>query len=245
MKINNAVLKSVATSLGLPYESVVDAFKLAQFTGEKNYQAKRIVLTGGPSSGKTTILSALREEFGNKVCFVPEVATMLLSGGFPVPGKDLEWSEEWQSCLQAAVLPLQRAIEDASALVAGAQGAGVIICDRGTLDGAAYTPGGIKEFCDKNKLVAEKELTRYNAVIHLESLSVVCPEKYGNANNETRFEPLERAQQLELATKAAWQEHEHHTVIDGKRGIDGKIAQVIGIVKYVLSEEGGGTTCKK
>ena len=242
MKMNDPVFESMAKTLKVPSVYVAMAYKIAieassKFDkGDENYCVKRIVLTGGPSSGKTTILSALQEEFGGKVSFVPEVATMLLSGGFPAPGKDLEWSEEWQSCLQSAVLPLQCAIEDATYLAAKASGAKVIICDRGSLDGAAYTPEGLEHFCGKNNLSLEVELARYNAVIHLESLSVVCPEKYGNSNNDTRFETLERAQYLEKATKEAWKQHKRHTIIDGKRGIDGKIAQVIGIVKYVLSE---------
>jgi len=196
---------------------------------------RKIVLTGGPSSGKTTILKVIQEEFCGRVVIVPEIATMLLSGGFPIPGKDLDWSEEWQACLQSAILPLQASMEDAYVLLAKAKGVKVIICDRGSLDGAAYTPGGVKKFCTKNNLDVELELSRYSAVIHLESLAVIAPDKYGTANNEARFESLERAQELERATQMVWKSHHHRTIIDGKRGIDGKIAQVIGIVKFVLS----------
>jgi len=196
-----------------------------------------IVLTGGPCAGKTTVLKALQEEFAGKAVFVPEVATMLLANGFPVPGKDMERSEEWQACLQTAILPLQRTIEDAYVQMAKSKKAKIVICDRGILDGAAYASGGVSEFCGKNGLTVETELARYDAVIHLESLAAVCPEKYGQTNNEARFEPLERAQQLEQAIKEAWMGHSHQTIIDGKRGIDGKIAQVIGIVKFVLSKK--------
>ena len=198
---------------------------------------RMIVLTGGPCAGKTTVLKALQEEFAGKAVFVPEVATMLLVNGFPVPGKDMQWSEEWQACLQDAILPLQRTIENAYALMAKSKKVKLVICDRGILDGAAYASGGVSEFCDKNDLEIETELGRYDAIIHLESLAAVCPEKYGQTNNEARFETLERAQQLEEAVKEAWKGHSHQTIIDGKHGIDGKIAQVIGIVKFVLSKK--------
>ena len=44
---------------------------------------KKIALTGGPNSGKTTALSVLKETFGPRVELVREAATMIFSGGFP------------------------------------------------------------------------------------------------------------------------------------------------------------------
>lgn len=38
---------------------------------------------GGPGGGKTTAGDLLRREFGARVAFVPEAATLLFSGGFP------------------------------------------------------------------------------------------------------------------------------------------------------------------
>ena len=197
---------------------------------------KRVVLTGGPCSGKTTTLSALQEEFGEQILIVPEVATMLLEGGFPVPGKDVTWSELWQSAFQAAVLPLQKSFEDAFALKCGDGDNRLLISDRGILDGAAYTPGGVAEFARLYNVDVTAALTRYQAIIHLESLAVCDPSKYGKTGNKTRFEPLERAVELEQSTKHVWQHHPHRVIIDGRRGIDGKIAQVIGIVRFLLCE---------
>lgn len=198
---------------------------------------KKIVLTGGPCSGKTTTLRALREEFGNQITLVPEVATLLLEGGFPVPGKHLEWSEEWQAVFQAAVLPLQRSIETVYRLMAQGSGCGLIVCDRGLLDGAAYTPGGLVEFCRRYEVNPDEAMARYEAVIHLESLATADPQLYGKAGNGSRFEPLERAQELERATQEAWSRHPRHIVINGRRGIEGKISQVVGIVRLLLAEK--------
>lgn len=196
---------------------------------------KKIVLTGGPCSGKTTTLLALKEEFEDQIILVPEVATILLQGGFPIPGKDLEWSEEWQASFQTAVLPLQSAIEDAYVLMAQSNGGKMLICDRGVLDGAAYTPGGVLEFCKRYGVDVEKAQARYAAVIHLESLATAEPKKYGKADNDSRFEPLERAQELEKATRQAWESHPRRTILDGKRGIVNVISEVIGIVRFLLS----------
>ncbi|EKE25576.1 MAG: hypothetical protein ACD_5C00113G0003, partial [uncultured bacterium] len=42
---------------------------------------KVVVLTGGPCSGKSTVLRALQDEFGEQLVVVREVATVLLEGG--------------------------------------------------------------------------------------------------------------------------------------------------------------------
>ena len=42
---------------------------------------KKIAITGGPNSGKTTALSVLKETFGPQVELVREAATMIFSGG--------------------------------------------------------------------------------------------------------------------------------------------------------------------
>jgi predicted ATPase len=199
-------------------------------------EIKIIVLTGGPCSGKSTVLRALQEEFGDQLVIVPEVATVLLAGGFPVPGKDLEWSASWQEAFQGAVLPMQVSFEKGCALVATQRKVKLLVCDRGMLDGAAYTPGGVEEFCSRYGLDEVETNRRYKTIIHLESLATCEPERYGKTGNDARFEPLERAQELEMATRAAWQGHKHRVVIEGRRGIEGKISEAIGIVRYLLAQ---------
>jgi len=197
---------------------------------------KAIVLTGGPCGGKSTVLRALQEEFGDRLVLVPEVATVLLDGGFPLPGRDLDWSEDWQAAFQSAVLPLQISLEKSHALVAKKRQIKVLVCDRGLLDGAAYTPGGTTEFCKLYGVNETKAYQQYQTIIHLESLATSDPERYNKTGNSARFEPLERAQELERATKAVWQKHPRHIVVDSKCGIEGKIAETIGIVRYLLAE---------
>lgn len=195
---------------------------------------KKLVLTGGPCSGKTTVLAALREEFGEKLIYLPEAATILLGGGFPAPGNNLEWSPAWQTAFQAAVLPVQRGMEAAAELTLSASKAKLIVCDRGTLDGAAYTEGGLENFARKFGLEVGNELRRYSAVVHLESLAVTDPTRYGKTGNEHRFESCEEAAKLDAATRDAWSRHQRHMVVTGRRGIEGKVAEAVGIVKALL-----------
>jgi predicted ATPase len=195
---------------------------------------KKIVLTGGPCAGKSTVLEVLEKKFAGRVLVVPEVATMLLSGGFPVPGKHLKWSVEWQEAFQKAVLPVQKQLEDAFELRAKEMGIDLLVCDRGTLDGAAYSFGGPGAFCRKHGLDVESEYARYEVVIHLESTATGDPERYGKANNTSRFEDLEEAKRLEIRTADAWSSHPDFCFVSCDGGIEGKITAAIEIVASLL-----------
>jgi predicted ATPase len=92
----------------------------------------RIVLTGGPGGGKTTAADLFRREIGEKVVVVPETATMLFTGGFPRVGEP-----KARTATQRANFHAQVALED----IQGALYPGrVLLCDRGTIDGAAFWP---------------------------------------------------------------------------------------------------------
>jgi predicted ATPase len=199
---------------------------------------RKIVLTGGPCSGKSSVQRALRAEFGLDLVLVPEAATLLLEGGFPVPGKHLPWSPQWQAAFQAAVLPLQRSLEESCVLMARGQGARLLVCDRGLLDGAAYTPGGVEEFCRAFGVDVAEVLSRYEAVLHLESLATADPPLYGTAGNAQRFEPLEEAVRLEMATRAAWVGHPRRLHLDGRGGVEAKVAAVVEFLRGLLAEGG-------
>ncbi|MCX6736478.1 MAG: ATP-binding protein [Candidatus Parcubacteria bacterium] len=197
---------------------------------------QKIVLTGGPQAGKTTILRALSMEYSDKIVFVPEIASLLLSNGFPEPGKDIIWNETWQAIFQNAILSLQINMEEAYVLLAKQKNISLIICDRGVLDGAAYTPGGVKEFCDLYGLHSQNELEKYNAIIHLESMATTRPSFYGKDGNDVRFEDVERAQDLEYRTRAVWENHPQYHFIAGCDNIVEKIDQVLTLVESILAK---------
>jgi predicted ATPase len=188
---------------------------------------KQIVITGGPCAGKTSVIKAIQARFGGSAVVVPETATLLLGGGFPAPGKDLPWSPGWQLSFQAAVVAVQMGLEQTHREIAEAKQADFIICDRGLLDGAAYTQGGLAEFCQLYGVKHRLTLRRYDAVIHLESLATAMPEKYGRGGNQHRFESLEEAQSLERRTREAWASHKRVLFIGGKRSLASQKKEVI------------------
>jgi predicted ATPase len=98
----------------------------------------RIVLTGGPGGGKTTAADLFRREIGDRVVIVPEAATILFQGGFPRAHDD-----NAARITQTAIFHVQRNIEDVQAALYPGR---TLLCDRGTVDGAAYWPGGDGEY---------------------------------------------------------------------------------------------------
>lgn len=101
-------------------------------------QCCRIVVTGGPGGGKTTAADLFRRELGEQVLVVPEAATLLFRGGFPRSEKIHVIKPS-----QQAIYHVQRNLEDAQSAIFGQR---ILICDRGTVDGAAYWPGDPDEF---------------------------------------------------------------------------------------------------
>jgi thymidylate kinase len=190
----------------------------------------KIVITGGPCAGKTSVINALQAEFEGRVLFVPEVATILLSGGWPKPGSTTGWQYNFQTVVNIAQFSVEAECEEEAQL----RGIFVLICDRGRLDGAAYS-GGTQRFCELYNLNLEEELARYEEVCHLESLATADPEKYGKGGNEHRYETLEQAQALEYATRAAWQNHPRHILVEGN-DLNQKIACITSEVRQYLGE---------
>jgi len=196
---------------------------------------KKIVLTGGPCGGKTTFLEALKElDLG--VVIVPEAATILLSGGFLEPNKDVPWSEDWQTAFEYAVFHLQKSIEETAVLQAKQQGASLLVCDRGSLDAAVFLPGGLDQAQLLLGLDIKSERLRYDAVLHLESLATADPVAYGSEGNGHRFESVNRAQKMEILSRDVWSQHKNYYFIDGQRSIDSKVSDALALIKEFLDE---------
>jgi len=183
---------------------------------------KTIVLTGGPCAGKTESILALKMEYPNELVIVPEAATMLFQAGFPQPVRDLEWSEEWQERFQRVIISLQKELEDTFKMMAKQSKAKAIVCDRGIFDNAAYCSGGVNELVDRYD-VSFDDFSRYDLVIHLESMATSSPEKYSNRGNACRWELVDEAKQKEEQIREAWKDHPNRVMILGYKKLGNKI----------------------
>ncbi len=188
----------------------------------------RIVLTGGPGGGKTTAADLFRREIGERVVIVPEAATMIFSGGFPrYPG------DAPRQAAQRAVYHVQRNLEDTQAARYPDR---ILLCDRGTVDGAAYWPGEPEAFYADLGTTAEAELARYDAVIFFESAAVGGMAIEGG--NPVRRESIEEAVALDARLRAAWSRHPNFIVVNHQPSFFGKIARGLEILNGLVNAAG-------
>lgn len=159
----------------------------------------RIAVTGGPGGGKTTAIDLFRREIGESVVVVPEAATILYTGGFPR-------SEEKKVRIstQRAIYNVQKNLEDAYASFFTGR---TLLCDRGTLDGAAYWPGKFDGYLKDLNTNLKTELARYDAVLFFETAAVGGISIEGG--NPARIESLDEAVLLDRKLQKIWSHHPH------------------------------------
>ncbi len=204
-------------------------------------QIKKIALTGGPCAGKSQVLEALKAGYGHKLHVLPEVATQLLEmpydqGGVGIPGKDIEWSREWQDNFQRRIIEKQLVDETLLTQIASlSQEEAVLICDRGILDGAAYVEDGRESFLAQNNLELEQCLELYDAVIHLNSLATDNPQLYEELkhSNPSRFEDGDTARKIDEAIAHAYEGHKALIRIPAQPSIEDKISYCRQIVENI------------
>ena len=158
---------------------------------------RRIVLTGGPGGGKTTAADLFRREIGNHVVIVPEAATILFQGGFP-----RSTASRAKFFAQTAIFHVQRNLEDVQAALYPGR---TLLCDRGTVDGAAYWPEGNGDYFAAGGTTLERELQRYDAVIFFETAAVGGASIEGG--NPVRNETLREAVRLDTRLRELWSRH--------------------------------------
>lgn len=163
----------------------------------KSDHCYRIVLTGGPGAGKTTAADLYRRELGESLVIVPEAATILYRGGFPRDGEGEVLKET-----QRTIYELQKGLEEVQAKHYCSR---ILLCDRGTIDGAAYWPDDAKDFFNAMGTTIEDEYDRYDAVIFFETAAVGGISIEGG--NPARVESTEEAVALDRKLRDLWSRH--------------------------------------
>ena len=166
---------------------------------------KKIALTGGPNSGKTTALTILKETFGPQVEVVREAATMVFSGGFPRTDNSSAHIEAAQKIIFVATREMEALAEEYSH-------ADLIVCDRGTVDAAVYWPKGVEDFFSVMGTTLQAEMARYDAVLHLSPPT--NPAFYQSTH--VRTESLDEAFKIDEKILKIWQGHPNRMIVEGK-----------------------------
>lgn len=194
----------------------------------------RIVLTGGPCSGKTTSMSYISDRLrslGFNVYIVPEAATLMILGGISLLQGDIVTN-------QLNLMNLQKQLEMTfynTAIKSGKPS--VIICDRGLMDNRAFLSDNNWEnllaAVEETSIVELRDL-RYDAVIHLVTAAIGVPEFYTLANNAARSESIEQAAMIDQKLQDAWVGHPHLRIIDNSTNFEEKVRRVVAAICNVV-----------
>lgn len=189
----------------------------------------RIVLTGGPGGGKTTAADLFRRELRERVVVVPEAATLLFRGGFP-RYEDLHARE----AAQAAIYHVQRNLEDVQH---AAYPDRILLCDRGTIDGAVYWPSAEEDFFSAMGSSLEAELARYDAVVFFQSAAVGGSDI--KSDNPARVETKSEAAELDAALRKIWGKHPRFRMIPHSTSFIRKINTGLAVMESLVAELNG------
>lgn len=204
----------------------------------------KVVLTGGPSAGKTTALRHLRTrlaDMGYAVFVLNEVVTGLHEAGVDIAVAAYGYNEwEFQQHLLELQIRLEDSLEAVARLSAGDRPA-VILCDRGAVDSAGWM--GLDRF---EQLTAQSGRTlddlygRYSGVVALVTSADGAEDAY--MRNTLRPGDTEAARALDRKIQAVWEPHPRCVTVanveDGKPvSFDEKLERVVEAVVGLLAAE--------
>ena len=224
-------LRKLAALYKIPVEEL-----LALREARQPARITKIVLTGGPSAGKTTGLSWIQNAFnklGYAVLFVPETATELISNG-AAPWNCVS-NLDYQRCQMRMQLDKERVYEQAARALKADKV--LIVCDRGAMDNRAYMDES--EFaCLLEEFGTDEVQLRdtYDAVFHMVSAAKGAEEFYTTENNAARTEGIRQARELDDRLIAAWTGHPHLRVIDNATDFEEKLKRLIAEIRSFLGE---------
>jgi predicted ATPase len=181
-----------------------------------------IVITGGPSGGKTTLIEAIKKELGKEVTTVPEAASLLYRGGLP-----RAQTISAMTHVQRAIYFIQRELEG---LVIDQANTRTIVCDRGSLDGAAYWNNTQTSFFESLNTSEEIEIARYQWVLHLDTATSGTYE----TTNPLRTESFDEAWKLNEKIKKAWAKHPRHLIVPSNADFFSKMALCLRLIQSIM-----------
>ena len=199
----------------------------------------RIVLTGGPAAGKTTLISRILNEFkqeaGWRVITIPESATDLISGFGIKPFGGCMSMLQFPDFVIADQLHKEQLALKAAEVVDEENV--LIIYDRALMDDKAYITD--EEFAQVlarfDGRTEADVLECYDAVLHLVTCAKGAEFAY-NLGNAARTENIEFAREMDDRTLRAWSGHPNLCIIDNSVNFEDKLNRAMREIYRVLGE---------
>lgn len=187
----------------------------------------RLVLTGGPCAGKSTIISTLSSYLRSKgfaVIHVPESATALKNTG-------INWAPDLSDDFQDCVVNVQANRENVAVSWAQKLAAKcvkkkcIVIYDRGLVDGMAFVPKQVLDKSCQRAKISTDLFQRYDCVFHLVTAADGAPEFYEKTSY--RHESPEDAVKQDKVLQEVWKGHPNHFIFMNAGTFQEKIERVI------------------
>jgi predicted ATPase len=184
----------------------------------------RIVITGGPGAGKTVITRAIAEKHPDRFIAVAEAATQVYQL------LNTRWDKLDLAGRHDAQRQMYRLQLEQESRLAQEHPGKILLLDRGTIDGAAYWPEGPEDFWRDVQTTHERELSRYDAVIILETCAAIGLYDH-DASNPVRFEDPAGAIEAGNRLVELWAGHPRVRHVNACEKIEQKIEGVDAVLR--------------
>ena len=218
----------------------------------------RIVLTGGPKGGKTSVLESIKkfisDYYGYKVFVVSETATEVINGGIiptskPIDESDVIGMESFKRsnyAFQKIILNLQTVKETYYEYAASIDDSdSIIIYDRSIADNKGYlnlkfgNNDAYYEMLADIGRTEEEVMGYYDMILCLEtSANIIDFKKQIEGDNTKRVESgRSDALAVDQALIEVYQVHPHYCRINATDNFEEKITQVLSCIRELLNKQ--------
>lgn len=224
-------LTKLAELMDLPLEKIISYNKK-----DKISKVTKVVITGGPSSGKTECIYKVKEHFeklGYKVIVIPSVGTALIQCG--IYPWDAVNEDDFERMNLGAKIKLEEIADEAVSNINASKI--LILCERGTVDVKAYTSNrNFQQICKEYNTSEEELKNAYDAVFHLKTVAKGYRDQYKQVPVYRKEDP-DTAIYLDDKVIEAWSGHNNFRIIDAYPYFEDKMMKLINEISYVLHEE--------
>ena len=186
----------------------------------------KIVLTGGPCSGKSTFMNLAKTYFEKKgytILIDNESATDLISGGISPATMGMYQFQKYCIGLQ---LKKEELFDMAAHEIKGEHV--LIFFDRAILDDKGYvSEEDFKEILSTFDIKEEDLPSRYDMVIHLTTSAKGLENVYSDETNKARYEDTDGAIIVDDMLLKSWEVHPNHIIIDSNSNFAEKMDTAI------------------